>query len=165
MGTTGVLVKLNFITLTFALITALPRGVKAETLTISDCLRDIQTNWVTQKIVQYKGQNRTETSCELQMSLSKTGLKVVAVGLPHYISFELKDSTEIETRTLQTCRMDNEKFHLVFEEKTSNDFEKRERVQMTLLKRHGKGISLILSKRENKILRPLQQSNLICHLN
>jgi hypothetical protein len=157
--------KTAITTLAFIFLTVLPRGVMAETTDIKQCLRDIQVYWLNKSPVHFKGQTRTETPCELLMNINATTLTVHAAGAPLSVSFGLKESNGEETRTLQTCRVDNEKIHFVFEERTSADFEKRERVQMTLLKRHGKGISLILSKRENKILRPLQLSSLICHLN
>lgn len=149
----------------FFLMSILPCGAKAETTDVKQCLHDIQTYWLKNSSIHYKGHTRIDTPCELLMTLSPESLSVQAAGTPLSVSFELKGSSPDETRTLQTCRVDNEKIHFVFEDKTTNDFEKRERVQMTLLKRHGKGLSLILSKRENKILRPLQQSSLICHLN
>lgn len=149
----------------FLLMSILPCGVNAETTDVKQCLHDIQSYWLKNTPVHYKGHTRIDTLCELLMNLSSDSLSVQAVGTPLSVSFELKGSSSDETRTLQTCRVDNEKIHFVFEDKTTNDFEKRERVQMTLLKRHGNGLSLILSKRENKILRPLQQSSLICHLN
>lgn len=144
---------------------ALPRGAMADTTDIKQCLRDIQVYWLNNSSIQLNGHTRTDSPCVLRMNLTSTSLNVQAAALSDSVAFELKNSQGQETRTLQTCRVDKEKIHFVFEERTSSDFEKRERVQMTLLKGHGKGLSLILSKRENKILRPLQQSNLICHLN
>jgi hypothetical protein len=163
--------KTALTTFAFMLLTILPRGVMAETTDIKQCLRDIQVYWLNSSPIHVKGETRTETPCELMMNINATTLTVHAAGgTPSQdnrleVSFGLKESSGDETRTLQTCRVDNEKIHFAFEEKTSSDFEKRERVQMTLLKKHGKGLTLILSKRENKILRPLQQSSLICHLN
>ena len=149
----------------FLFATALPQLVKANTTDLHQCLQDMKTNWFKQSTSFYKGQTRTETPCELAMELTSTSLTVRAVGLPHNITFLLKASDEEQSRTLQSCRVDKEKFHLVFEEKTIKDSEKRDRVQMTLLKRHGNSLSLILNKRENKVFRPLQQTSLICHLN
>ena len=161
-----------FITLAFAFMAISPRLVKAETAPtpteitdVRECLRIIQTTWIPQSDISLSGKTRTETPCKLSMSVSTSRLAVQAEGAPLSVAFELKESAGAETTTLQACRVDKEKLHIVFEEKPTNDFEKRERVQMTLLKRQGSGLSLILSKRENKILRPLQQSSLICHLN
>jgi hypothetical protein len=150
----------------FIFITSVPRVLWADTTNIKQCLRDIQNYWVpkTSRSTFLKGHTRTDLPCELKLELSHNALKVSAHGDPMMIEFVLQESNGKESRSLQSCKSDKEKMHLVFEQRTSEDFEKRERVQMTLLKRAGHGISLILSKRENKILRPLQQSSLICHL-
>jgi hypothetical protein len=161
----GAFVKLFITTFIFMLMTILPRAVKAETSDLKQCLRDIQTYWVNQTSAHYTGHTRMDTPCDLNMTLSPSSLKVSATGAPLSVNFEMKESNTEETLSLESCRVDKEKIHFVFEEKIVNDFEKRERVQMTLLKRQGNGLSLILSKRENKILRPLQQNSLICHLN
>jgi hypothetical protein len=166
------------VTLAFLLLTALPcvgraeepnRNKKADQATdIQSCLSMIEKQWFSGKSpsqsLKLVGSTRYETSCEMTLHLSPDALQVSALGAQHAIDFDFAESSQHETQILQTCRVDKEKLHIVFEEKTSDNFEKRERVQMTLLKRHGKGISLILSKRENKILRPLQQNSLICHL-
>lgn len=135
---------------------------------IASCLELIEKQWFAGKSssqsLRLTGSTRHETACEMVMNLSPDSLQVSAMGSQNSIQFNFADSTHNEIRTLQTCRVDKEKLHIVFEERTTSTLEKRERIQMTLLKRHGKGLSLILSKRENKILRPLQQSSLICHL-
>lgn len=158
--------KSKILTLAFLVTTALPQVVKAEATTdLKQCLQDIRAYWINQSPVHLKGHTRNETPCEINLNLSSSSLDVQAAGNPLQISFSLQESTTEETRTLQSCRVDKEKLHIVFDEKTTGDFTKRERVQMTLLKRHGKGLSLILNKRENKMLRPLLQTSLICHLN
>jgi hypothetical protein len=141
------------------------RRSASQTQDLKTCLRLIEKNWLGPKgaLLSLRGSTRVETNCSLEMDLTPERLQVIAWGDPQSIQFRLAPSTATQTRDLQTCRVDREKIHVVFEEKTSLDFEKRERVQMTLLKRPKKGISLILSKRENKIWRPLQQSSLICH--
>ena len=154
-------------------MTALPRGVMAETTDIKQCLRDIQVHWLSLPQIKYKGTTRVEKApCELLMNLSSTTLTVHAIGLsgientpPQIVSFKFKDSSGNEKRNLLACKVNNERMSFVFEEKTSTDFEKRAHVQMDLIKGHGKGMSMILSKRDNKILRPLQQKSLICHFN
>lgn len=161
----GVLVKLNLITIAFAALTVLPQAVKAEITDIKQCVSAIHTHWLQAAQTVYSGHTRMETPCQLKMNLSSSSLSVEASGTPLTVSFVFAPSEGETTRTLQNCKVDKEKIHFVFEERSSQDFEKRDRVQMTLLKRHGKGLSLILSKRENKLLRPLQQSSLICHLN
>ncbi len=155
-----------FMILAFLVATALPQTVKANTTDINECLRAMKTHWLNKSAVQhFKGQTRTETECNVSMELTDSTLSVQAAGSPHVVSFLLKETDELSSRTLQTCKVDKEKIHFVFEEKSINDSEKRERVQMTLLRRHGNGLSLILNKRENKVFRPLQQTSLICHLN
>ncbi len=155
-----------FMILAFLVATALPQIVKANTTDINECLSAMKTHWLNKSAAQlFKGQTRTETECNVSMELTDTSLSVQAAGSPHVVAFILKETDEQSSRTLQTCKVDKEKIHFVFEEKSINDSEKRERVQMTLLRRHGNGLSMILNKRENKVFRPLQQTSLICHLN
>lgn len=162
----GVLVKLNLITIAFAALTVLPQAVKAtEYKTIDACVGAIESYWLKASQAAYSGNSRTKTPCTLNMNLSKNSLIVDADGSPLNVDFELTPTQGETTRTLQTCKVDKEKLHFVFEEVSSNGFEKRDRVQMTLLKRHGNGLVLILSKRDNKLLRPLHLNSLICHLN
>ncbi len=161
----GVLVKLNLVTMAFAALTVLPQAVKAEIKSINECVSAIQSHWLPASKATYAGHTRMQTPCTLKMNLAQNSLSVDADGTPLSVDFELAPSQGETTRTLQTCKVDKEKLHFVFEEISSNGFEKRDRVQMTLLKRHGSGLTLILSKRDNKLLRPLQQSSLICHLN
>jgi hypothetical protein len=154
-----------FITMIFGIMALLPRVVFADTIDIKECLREIKANWIKQSPTLLTGHTRFDTPCKLMMDISNTALKVQAEGTPLTVDFTLQSSQSDETTELEACKVDKEKIHVVFEEKPLSDFEKRERVQMTILKRTGGALSLILSKRENKILRPLQQSSLICHLN
>ena len=162
----GVILKTTLTTLAFMLLIAMPRGVMAKTTDIKQCLRDIQVYWLKTSPIQYKGESRgTKTPCELYMNLGPTTLTVHATSGTDKVSFGLKESTGDETRTLSTCDVDKGRIHFAFEEKTSAYFEKRENVLMTLVRGKGNSVTLITSKNENKILTPVSQNRLFCHLN
>ena len=130
----------------FALMTVLPQSAFADTTDIQQCLRDVQVYWLNTPTssLTLAGKTRAEdTSCSLQMTLTDGSLSVFAQGEPLIIPFVLKKSDAEMTRTLESCRADKEKLHIVFEEKNENEFEKRRKFQMTFLKRQGKGLSLI----------------------
>lgn len=148
----------------FLILVSLPQMVKAQDPDVQKCLTQLRQNWFPHMITQFRGQTRHETNCSVRFDLTTKSFNVLASGNPLQVEFTLGDVPDTE-QTIESCRVDKEKIHLVFEEKPAEQYEKRERVQLTLLKRQGKGISMILSKREMKLLRPSQQSNLICHLN
>ncbi|MFN8790344.1 MAG: hypothetical protein ACK5Y2_02700 [Bdellovibrionales bacterium] len=162
-------IKTTATVMAFWAIMTVPQLIQAQSeLSISDCLKQIQSHWATKVVGQLEGNTRHNTSCQLDVQISQASLDVMAVGNPLQIQFSLlatPKKDEKSEQTLVTCKVDKEKLHLVFEEKQEGAFEKREHVQMTLLKRHGQGLSLILAKREMKLFRLSQHSNLICHLN
>ncbi len=157
--------KSMIVTMAFFMTTVLPQTVHAENADINNCVQEIRKNWLSKTSVHYKGYTRVDESpCELIMELDQNGLTVQGLSENTNVTFEFQNRTLGKSRSLQTCRVDQEKIHFAFEERTTGSFEKRDRFQMTLLKRDGNKMSLILNKQENKILRPLQKSSLICHL-
>lgn len=153
--------------LAFIALVAAPQIVKAESeIDLQECLNKIQSSWpVIKSETLLEGNTRHNTSCQLSLQMTQNTLDVSAVGNPLQVNFSLGQHDPKIQQSLLACKVDKEKLHIVFEEKQDESFEKRDRIQMTLLKRHGKGLSLILAKREMRILRPAQHTSLICHLN
>lgn len=162
-----VLLKTLSTVASFLIVMAVPQLAKAQSeVDLNSCLEKIQTSWPALKTdTLLEGNTRHNTPCQLSLQINPEALEVTATGTPLQVNFELGSPNPKVDQTLLACKVDKEKLHVVFEEKLDGSFEKRDRVQMTLLKRHGKGLSLILSKREMRILRPAQHTSLICHLN
>ncbi len=157
--------KTLIITLMFIMAAMLPRTVKADTLDVQQCLNKIQSQGPFPTSVNLVGHTRMQTPCKFSMKIEKDHLSVSAEGSPLQVAFDLSPKQDpSQSIEIESCRVDKEKLHLVFEVVPNSEFSKTSQIQMTLLRRQGSGLSLILSKRENKIFRPLQQSNLICHL-
>lgn len=150
----------------FLLLIAVPRlAESASSAEIQSCIQNIQEKWAMNTTLSWTGNTRHNTNCSLFIESEGSTLNLSAVGETLNIVFSLGNPSEDTVQTLQSCKVDKEKLHLVFEEKKVGTFEKREQVQLTLLKRQGKKMSMILSKRERRILQPAQHSSLICHLN
>lgn len=150
----------------FLLLIAVPQlAESAVSSEIQTCIQSIQEKWSMNTSQTWTGSTRHETNCSLFIESQGNTLNLSAVGEPLNIGFSLGNSDASVTQTLQSCKVDKEKIHLVFEEKKDGTFEKRDQVQLTLLKRQGKRMSMILSKRERRILQPALHSSLICHLN
>ena len=149
-----------FVVLFFLVLSLLPQSVKADETSIKDCLMQIETHWSFLSGQELTGRTRHQTDCTLKVESSKTELNLQAAGHPLYVQSTLDRNSKI-----QFCKVDKEKLHLVFERSGENAFERKEKVQITLLKKQGSGLSLIFSQRQQKVLNPTQMNNLICHLN
>ncbi len=148
--------------LAFFLMVAAPQLVKAQD--VAACLGLIAQSWPLAAKAEFRGETRHKTGCQLNLQQTGLTLNVEAIGNPLHIQFALGNPSPEVEQNLLSCKVDKEKLHIVLEEKYLESFERRDRTQLTLLKRHGKGFSMILSKKETRLLRPNQQSNLICHL-
>jgi hypothetical protein len=157
--TQSISVLLSFVVLTF-----LPQSLRADTaVELNKCLQLIEQVWgsFNQKVL--KGTTRHQTNCQLEMEIQSDRLMLMAEGEPLEVSFQLGLSKGW-SQNLQSCKVDKEKLHVVFEQKSLDSFERKEKVQMTLLKRKNNGLSLILSEKQLKVFMPTHQADLICHL-
>jgi hypothetical protein len=150
------------ITTVFLALTLLPQTLMAET-SVQDCVSSVQSQWSTLFSRVLSGETRHQTKCQLDVTLSSGRLDIHAEGPPLDIQFSLGLS-ENSQQSIQQCKVDKEKIHLVFEDIGHGKNEKHEKVQLTLLKRQGSGLSMILSQRKLKVFQHTQQNNLICHL-
>lgn len=148
----------SFIILIFS-----PQALTAATSDIRDCLTKVQLHWPQLSLKTLSGETRHKTNCALEVKASPSSLEILAEGEPLEIQFTL-GNLENWKQTLQSCKVDTEKLHLVFEQKSRDSFERKEKIQLTLLKRKGLGLSMILSQKQLKVFMPVNQSNLICHL-
>ena len=149
-----------FVVLFFLALSLLPQSVKADENSTKGCLTQIRLHWSFLFDHELNGRTRHQTDCALKIDSSMTELNLQAAGHPLYIQSTLDQNSKI-----QSCKAEKEKLHLVFERSGENAFERKEKVQITLLKKQGNGLSLILSQRQQKILNLTQMNNLICHLN
>ncbi|MFN8846889.1 MAG: hypothetical protein ACK5W9_08570 [Bdellovibrionales bacterium] len=148
----------------FIVLTLLPQSLRANSnVDLNNCLQLIQKVWgsLDQKVL--KGKTRHQTDCRLEMEIQSDRLILMAEGEPLEVNFQL-GKLEGWSQSLQSCKADKEKLHVVFEQKSLDSFERKEKVQMTLLKRKNNGLSLILSEKQLKVFMPTHQANLICHL-
>lgn len=158
-------IRVQFFTtlLAFAMMVLLPQSLRAEVTDVKACLALIQTHWSHLNNKPLTGETRHKTQCAADLKLHKDAFVFEAVGDPLEVHFQLGASPRVD-QTIQFCKVDAEKIHLVFEQKGREAFDKKEKVQLTLLKRKGTGLSMILSERQVKAFLPTNQSHLICHL-
>ena len=149
-----------FVVLFFVALSLLPQTVKAEQLSISNCLSQIQTHWSSYLGSEFSGRSHHRTDCALKVDLSKDNLHVQAVGHPIIIHSILDQDSKI-----LICKVDKEKLHLQFKIGHESRFGKSEKIELKVLRKLGKGFSLFINQRPIQVLGPAQTDNLICHLN
>lgn len=155
----------------------------AQSEEISHCIQKIKTLWIKHSPNTYNGNGRKDTACALQMAVANEAFSLNANSeassqiAPLHISFNFGASTKNLKSTLQTCHIEKEQIRLIFEQKTTGDLERRERYEMRLIKTihpteksspagqlDSSKLTLILNKKEIRLLRTFQQESLICHL-
>lgn len=150
----------TFVVLFFVALSLLPQSVKAESLSIQNCLSQIQTHWSSYLGSEFTGRSHHRTDCALKVDLSKKELQLQAAGHPIIIHSILDQDSKI-----LLCKVDKEKLHLQFETGNESRFGKSEKIELKLLRKLGKGFSLFVNQRPIQVLGPAQTDNLICHLN
>jgi hypothetical protein len=148
-----------FVVLFFVILSFLPQSIKAESLSIQNCLSRIQTHWSSNLGRELSGRSHHRTDCALKIELKKEKLHLLAAGHPIFFNSTLDQSSKI-----LLCKVDREKLLLEFEIQNTRKFEKNEKVVMKLLKKLGRGLSLFLNQRPIQVLGPAQTDHLICHL-
>jgi hypothetical protein len=150
--------------LSFLVLIFLPQVLRASaSADLKSCLSQIEQNWGSLHLKTLKGSTRHQTECQVEMGIHSDRFEITADGEPLEVSFQLGKSDNW-SQHLHSCKVDKEKLHIVFEQKSLDSFERKEKIQMTLLKRKNKGLSLILSEKQLKVFMPTNQANLICHL-